>query len=293
MSLSNPRILFGMHSITPVRRSDGKPYGIMKVVGTAGIGLTADLEQLFAGSNKFAWAAEAKTFQSEVSMKVKQYPDFLFELFLGATVTATNTDTTGIISEFANVKGSTIKDASNGISGIAIGSGNKAQLKAGRYLIVATAAGTADVFAYSDVDFLRGTDGDFANDLLRVGQIDVSSATDTSMSAAWGLEFTKVGTPAFTVGDTAEFVVAPPAAAGGADIEIGKSGSTIPAFAAYIVAQKRATGEIFTIMAWNVVANGLPINLEENAYSQPEVKLIALYDSTRNGVFKIKAYNPS
>jgi len=293
MSLSNPRIIFGLHSITPVRRSDGLPYGIMKVVGSAAIGLTSDLEQLFAGSNKFAWAAESKTINSEVSMKVKQYPNFLFELFLGATVTATNSDSTGIISEFANLSGSSIKSASNGISGIAIGSGNKGQLKAGRYLLVATAAGTADLYLLSDVDILRGTDGDYTNDTLKIGSIDVSSATDTSLSAAWGLEFTKVGTPAFTVGDTAEFVVAPPAATGGADIDIGKAGATIPAFAAYIVAQKRATGEIFTIMAWNVVANGLPISLEENAFSQPEVKLIALYDSTRNSVFKIKAYNPS
>jgi hypothetical protein len=142
----------------------------------------------------------------------------------------------------------------------------------------------------SDVDIQRGVDAVYANDALKIGSIDISAATDAQ--ANLGLSFTKVGTPAFTVGDTASFVVAPPSTSG-ADIVVGKAGTVFPAFGAMIVSQKRATGEIFTIKAYNVVADGMPIKMEENAFSQPEVKLACLYDQAQDAVFKIKAYLPA
>lgn len=290
MSLSNPRIIFGIHSLTPYARANRAPYGIMKVIGSAALALTADLEQLFAGSNKFAWAAESKTVNAELTVKIKQYPDFLFELFLGATVTAIAADAAGTVSELADVNGTSIVDAANGLASITVIGASKANLKFGHYLLIATAAGTADLYLLSDVDIQRGVDAVYSDDLLKIGSIDISAATDAQ--ANLGLSFTKVGTPAFTVGDTAKFTVAPPSQSG-ADIVVGAAGTTFPAFGAMIVAQKRATGEIFTIDAFNVVANGLPISLEEQAFSQPEVKLACLYDSAQDAVFKMKAYNPA
>ena len=59
MSLTSPRILFGLHSITPFRRTDRKPYGILKVVGSASMSLTAETENdeiencLAAGCNGY------------------------------------------------------------------------------------------------------------------------------------------------------------------------------------------------------------------------------------------------
>jgi hypothetical protein len=95
MALGNPRIIFGVHSISPYNRTTKMPYGILKVIGSANLALTSDIEQLFAGSNKFAWAAEAKTVNAELTAKVKAYPGFLFELFLGATVTDSGVDSSG------------------------------------------------------------------------------------------------------------------------------------------------------------------------------------------------------
>lgn len=291
MAQTPSRIIFGLHSITPYNRVTKKPYGIMKVVGSASIGMSSDLEKLFAGSNKFAVAAEAKTVDAEVNLKVKEYPDFLFELFLGATVVKTSASATGSVTGFVNVKGTSIKNASNGLSAVAVtASTGDAQLKEGKYVIVATGTATADIYAYSDVDFNRGTDMVYMDDLLKVGTIDLSSASADIV--ALGLTFTKTGTPAFEVGDTAEFEVTPPHA-GVSDILIGSSSTTFPAFGAIIVAQKRSTGEIFRIEAFNVVASGLPIALEEQAYSQPEVKLAALYDREKDGVFKMRAYTPA
>lgn len=288
---SPARILYGIHSITPYNRVTKKPYGIMKAVGSASLNLSSDLEQLYAGSNKFAIAAEAKTVNAELSLRVKEYPNFLYELFLGATVVASPADAAGSVIGFVNVKGTSIKNVTNGISAIGvIPTTGKAELKEGKYLIVATGALTADIYGYSDVDFNRGTDMVFMDDSLKIGTIDLTSAS--ADVAALGLSFTKAGTPVFVAGDTAEFEVTPPSD-NVADILIGGSATTFPAFGAIVVAQKRATGEIARIEAFNVVASGLPIALEEQAFSQPEVTLAALYDRSKDGVFRIKHYSPA
>lgn len=289
MALDQPRILFGIHSFTPFERLTHKPYGIAKVIGSASVGLSSDLEQLFAGSNKFAWAAEAKTVNAELNVKVKEYPNFLFELFLGAQVSENIADGSGTVEGYVNVKGTSIKDASNGLSAITVDTA--ANLKYGKYLLVATSADEADVYLLSDIDIQRGVDGSYTNGLLKVGAIDIGTATQDD-GATTGLSYTKTGTPNFTVGDTAEFYVRPPSLSS-VEITVGAAGATFTAFGAYIVAQKRATGEIFTIEAFNLIASGLPIALEEQAFSQPEVKLAALYDSEKNCVFKMKHFTPA
>jgi hypothetical protein len=111
MSLSDPRIIFGIHSISPYNRTTKLPYGILKVIGSANLALNSDLEQLYAGSNKFAWAAENKTVSAELTAKVKAYPGFLFSLFLGATVSDAGADTAGTISTITNQNGSSIVSA--------------------------------------------------------------------------------------------------------------------------------------------------------------------------------------
>jgi hypothetical protein len=290
MSLSSPRILFGIHSICPFSRTTGQPYGLAKCVGSASLALTSDLEQLFAGSNKFAWAAEAKTVNSELTMKLKEYPNFLFELFLGATVTDNAPAASGDVSTAVNVLGTSVINVTNGL-GVTLDSGSKANLKYGKYVLVATGTAAADIYLLSDIDMLRGADLTYINDTLKVGTIDVSSATQDN-GAVDGLSFVKNGTPAFTTGDTAEFYVRPPSS-DSADIVIGKASTVFPAFGAYIVAQKRSDGSIFDIEVYNAVANGMPIPLEEQAFSQPEVKLACLYDSAKDAVAKLKHYIPA
>lgn len=86
MALTENRILYGVHSITPFSRGNtalakGLPYGILKVIGSGSLSLSSDIEQLFAGSNKFAWAAESKPVSAELAAKVKAYPGFLLNCF--------------------------------------------------------------------------------------------------------------------------------------------------------------------------------------------------------------------
>lgn len=293
MSLSNPRILYGIHSISPYNRSTKMGYGILKVIGSANLALSADLEQLFAGSNKFSWAAESKTISTELTAKVKAYPGFLFELFLGGSVTDNAADTAGAITTITDQYGGSVVNASTGIASVAVLSASKANLKFGKYVVKATSTTAVKLYAYSDIDGLRGTDQAYVDDTLEVsGPHTITSGADTDVTA-FGFKFTGgSGTIGMTVGDTATFEIKPPST-GSSDIVVGSSGTSLPNFGALLYAQKRATGEMFEIDAHNCVGGGLPISLEENAFSQPELKMTCLYDSALDRVFTIRHITPS
>lgn len=298
MALSEPRILYGIHSITPWSRGNtslakGLPYGILKVIGSGSLALSADIEQLFAGSNKFAWAAESKTVNAELSAKVKAYPGFLFELFLGATVTDSGVDAAGATANFANGQGTSVFQATTGIASVSvIPTTGAPDLKFGRYVLKATSTSAVKVYLRTDIDITRGTDASYVGDDLEVsGPHTITSGANTDV-AGLGLRFAGgSGTIALVVGDTAIFEVKPPSSKSSL-IKIGGAADSFPEFGADLLAQKRATGELFEIMALKCVGNGLPMALEENAFSQPELKAICQYDSVEDAVFKIRHFVP-
>lgn len=292
MSLADPRIVYGVHSISPYNRSTKLPYGILKVIGSASLALNSDLEQLFAGSNKFAWAAENKTVSSELTAKVKAYPGFLFSLFLGATVTDAGADTSGTVSTLTNQNGSSLL-AATGLASVGVLAASKANLKFGKYVIKATSATAFKIYLLSDIDITRGTDGAYVDDTLEVATVTGVATGANSDVAGLGLRFVGgASATAFTTDDTASFEVLPPSSKS-SSIVVGKSTDTFPAFGALLLAQKRSTGEMFEIDAHNCVGGGLPINMEENAFSQPELKMTCLYDSVLDRVFTIRHIVPS
>jgi hypothetical protein len=210
MSLSDPRIVYGVHSISPYSRTTKLPYGILKVIGSASLALSSDLEQLYAGSNKFAWAAENKTVSSELTAKVKAYPGFLFSLFLGATVTDAGVDTAGTISTLTNQNGSSML-AATGLASVAVLVASKANLKFGKYVIKATGAAAFTVYLLSDIDIARGTAGAYTSDSLDVATVTGVATGANSDIAGLGLRFTGgASATAFVTGDTASFEVLPP-----------------------------------------------------------------------------------
>lgn len=291
--LSQPRILYGIHSFTAASRLDGTPYGMLKVVSGGNIALTSEIEKLFAGSNRYAWAAENKTVDTEFTCKVKAYPNFLFELFLGATATDASNDAAGTVSTVTNVKG-TSAVAAAGIASISVKAAQKANLKFGKYIIKVLTSTTIGIFLLSDIDANRGTDVVYTDDSLQLtlSTITIAAATGVDIDSL-GLTITGGAGPiAMTVGDTAEFEVLPPSSKN-TNIVVGRSTDTIPAFRALLLAQKRATGEMFEIFAPNCVGGGLPINLAENAFSEADLKVAILYDQSQDKVFSIRHIVPS
>ena len=277
-------------SHVPYRRSDRLPYGILKVLGGGTLSLTAEYEELFGGSNKFAWAIEAKTVTSEFTATVKSMPDFMFEIFLGASVTTTAASATGTVGTIANTNGTTVADASTGIASATAKSGSETDLKTGLYVVKAVSSTTVDVYCYTDIDFLEGTDLTYQDDALKV----TASALTITASAAvevpnTGIELTGgSGVIALTTGDTAFFEVAK-AHGGISDIVIGQSATTFPAHGQLCLAQKRSNGDIFEIEIYNALAAGFPIPIEETVFSIPELTVKLVYDSTLDAVAKIRA----
>lgn len=292
--LSQPRILFGVHSISPYSRLDRTPYGILKVIGKASIALNSSVEQLYGGAQRFPWAAETKTIGSEITCQVKAYPGFLFTLFLGATSTDNAAEALASVTALANQLGTSCFQATTGIASVQVKTGSEKDVKFGKYLVVAASATTVNVYCYSDIDFARNTAIVFQNDALKVNASALTIVASTAVTIpSCGITLTGgSGTIGMTTGDTCYFSARPENTLS-SDITIGGSNASFPAFGAIMLAQKRSDGEMFEVEAFNVIGSGMPLGLEEMKFSMSELKMDCLYDSVADAVFKIRHVVPS
>jgi hypothetical protein len=294
MALSTPRTIFGVHSATPYSRTNGLPYGILKVLKGSSLNISGDLVKLTGGSSKYPWQIEEGLLKAEIGLKVSEYPDFLFELFGGKAPTAASTDTTGTVSTLTDKYGTTLV-GSTGIASIGItASTGAAQLKFGKYVVKAVSGTTVDVYLLSDIDIARGDDATYQNDALKITASALTITTGgTIVIPNTGLEFTGgAGTIGMTTGDTATFEVKPPSTASMA-VTLGATSDTFPEFGMLMVAKKAGDSRMFEVDALRVKGAGIPIQFEENSFSMADIKAEAFYDSTENAVMKIRAISPS
>ena len=293
MSLSDPRIIFGVHSVSPYSRTTGEFYGIMRVLGGYSISLSGELVKLNGGSNKYPWAIEDGLITAEMSLKVSEYPDFLFELFLGKAPTSVGVDSAGTVSAVTNKNGTSIVAATGLASVSVIPTTGAANLKFGKYVLKYASATTLNVYVSSNIDFARGTDEDYDSDVLLTqvsGTITTGGNTDL---ATLGLRLVGgAGTIAFTAGDTATFEVLPPSTKS-MSVDVGSNSDVFPEFGAIVMAKKRGNLEMFEIDAVRCKGVGLPLGLEQNAFSSAEIKVECFYDSTLDKVLSIRHVSPS
>lgn len=291
MSRSAPRSLFGVHAATPYSRTTGLPYGELRVMKGSSLSLSSELVELTGGSSKYPWAVEEGAITAELTLNVGQIEDFMIELFLGKAPTALTTEASGNVSTVANKKGTSIVNASNGLSTVVATSADETDLKFGKYALVATAATTADLYLLSSIDRGRGTNVDFLTDAMKIEAIVLTSATH--VSAATGLTFTKAGTPVFTVGDTATFEVRP-VNSGGMTVRVGGvADQTFPEFGILIYAQKRGNQEMTELDIFRCKAAGMPLPFEMGAFAGFEVKVKCMYDETLDGLFDMRHVKPA
>lgn len=289
MGLSDPRVIFGIHSFSPYRRSDAKAYGIVRVLKDSSLSLQGELIGLNGGSNPYEWAVETGKITAEMSLKFSEYPDFGFELFLGKAVTVNAAETSGNVSTLTNVKGTSVV-AATGIASVSALSGSEADLKFSKYVVVVVTSTTVNVYGYSDVDFTRGSDGSFQDDNLKLlaSNLTITTTTDTNVPNH-GVKLTGgAGTIGMTVGDTATFEVRP-INAGSITATIGSPTDVTPEFGAIVVAQKRGDGSMFELDAFKCRSVGLPLGFQEKAFSEADAKAKLLYDSAKGGVFAMRA----
>jgi len=294
MALSNIRYVYGVHSFAPYSRTTGEFYGIARVLGGSSVSLSGELVKLNGGSNKYPWAVEDSTITAEIALKVKQYEDFMFELFLGKAPTAVAADSAGTVSSIVDKYGTSVV-ASTGLASVSvIPTTGAADLKFGKYVVKAASATTIDVYVSSNIDFARGSDADYQNDLLKVTVSPVTITTGGNTDIAnLGLRFVGgAGVIAFVVGDTATFEVKPPSS-GSMSVNIGANADVFPEFGAVMYAKKAGDLAMFEIDAYRCKGVGMPLGLEENAFSEAEIKAEAFYDSAKDGVLGIRHIIPT
>jgi len=297
MALPQPRSIFGVHSVTPYNVNTGEFYGTAKVLSSSSLSLAGELIPLNAGSSKYPWAIEDGLITAELSLSFAQYDDFLIELMLGKKPTANAAEAAGSVTTLTDKSG-VVVDATTGIASIGVKSGSDADLKFTKYVTKIISGTTVDVYAASDADFARGTDGAFENGLLKItaSPLTIPDSGATVEIPGYGLEFTGGSgivnlETAGAIGDTATFEVRPPNSAS-MDVVIGASTDVFPEWGAIIMAQQRGSAEMFEIDLYRVKAAGLPIGFTTNEWSNAEVTAQAFYDSTRNGVFSMRHVSP-
>lgn len=291
MSLSADRIIFNIHSICPVNRTTGLPYGILKVLGDASLTLSAESVDLYGGSNKFPWASEVTQIQSQFTANVRALPDFLFELYAGGSASTTAASATGTCGTLTNKVGTSVMNGTTGIASATLKSGETSELKAGRFIVKAVSATTVDVYAVTDLDFTDGTDVSFQNDALKITASPLTITASTAVEVPnTGIELTGgSGTIGMTEDDVAYYDVAP-AHGGISDITLGQSGITFPEHELFIYAAERSDGSKFEIHAYKATSSaGIVIPLSQGGFGITDLTAKLLYDSTAGKVADIRA----
>lgn len=291
--LSTARTIFGVHSVTPYNTVTKLPYGTAKVVGECSVALSGETVKLMGGPSKYPWDIQDGAINADVSLKIKEYPDFLFELFLGKAPTPVGVDANGTITAIANGKGTSVV-AATGIATATVKAANKTDLKFTKYVVKATDATHVDVYAMSDADFNRGTDKSFETDGLKITAAPLAIAQGAPVEIpGFGIELTGgAGIIALVADDTATFSVLPPSSSS-MSVTIGGTADTFPEFGLILMAQKKSDGSMFELDIFRAKGIGLPIAFAEKAFSEAEIKIQAFYDSAKDGVFKATTVKPS
>lgn len=294
MGLSKPNILYGVHQISAYNPLTGDTYGTARVLGSANVTLAGEQVSLTGGSNAYPWDSQDGAITPEVSINLKEMPDFMIELLLGKAPTVVADDAGGV-DALVNVNGVSVLDAVTGIDSVGVKTGSEADVKFSKYLVKVVSPTTVDVYAYTNVDFRRGTDKVYEDDLLK---ITATPLTITTLGVAtevpgFGVELIGgSGTIAMTADDTADFF-SYPASLEKMNVRIGGDGDTVPEFGLMIAAQKQKDGTMWIFDLFRASAIGLPFNMGEKAYNEAEITLSLSRDEDKDGVFDIYRLKPA
>lgn len=293
MSLSNPRVLYSIHAVTPYNISDGLFFGTFRVLKGSTFTLGGEIIELRGGSNRFPWANEDGNITADLQINCAEYPNFLFELFLGKAPTSITAEANGNCSTLTNKKGTSVV-AATGIATATVKAAEKADLKFGKYVVKVVDSTTVDVYASTNIDFQRGVDKDFQDDLLKITATPLKITTSTAVEIPdFGIELTGgAGTIALVAGDTATFSVRPVTTKTSMTAVFGGLSDVFPEFGTLLYSAQRGNGEIFETDVYRVKSIGLSLGAQEKAYSEYSVTGKASYDSDRQGVFDVRHIAP-
>ena len=282
MATGSNKTIFGIHSITAYDINTKEIYGQSLITGNLSMNPNAEIIELNGGSSAFAWDTEQGQASSEVSLTLREIPNWFYKAMYGVDVTVNAAEAGGAISEaLANANGTTVQGIA-GVDSVAISTAG--DVKSGKYTVVAASATTVDVYVSSNIDFGGAvTFVDGANK-VNATPLTITAGGNTTL-AGFGIDLVGGAGPiAMTPGETAFFEVRG-INNGSEKVTVGASGVVSPQFGLYAYAQKRGTGEIFNLDIFRCKAYGFPINLTEKEFAEFEVTLTMSYDCDRDGIF--------
>lgn len=288
MPLSQPRVNFGVHSFSAFRRDNGVPYGPqLRVLNGSTFTLEGNNVELFGGSNRFAWAIEEGDTNASFEFSVSEYPNWLFEVFGGKAPTQGTAEASGNASAAVNKRGTSMVSAAGLLPTVTVTT--PANLKFGRYTILATAANAFKVFASSDVDFGRGAPLAILDDTMEIASFTgVAGSGSTHAITGLGITLTAgASAAAFVVGDSATFEIRP-VNTFNREVKIGGIADILPEFSAVLYLQKRASGAVFECEVYKLKGSGISLGAERKAYSQNDYSALASYDAVENAICRIR-----
>ncbi|MGR3179923.1 MAG: hypothetical protein ACUZ8E_17925 [Candidatus Anammoxibacter sp.] len=289
MPLSQPNTVFGIHSVTPYDLVTKEPLGIFKVLGSAQFNLEGEVIPLQGGSSPYNWDVEDGNVTSEISITIREFPSALYEAFLGRALTSNSAEALAAISSaIVNANGTSVV-AATGLASVGVKSGSEVDVKTGKYVVKAVSATTVDVFSYSDVDFGKGADKTFEDDLLKITATPLTIVQASSVDVpGFGIELTgDSGTIAMVTDDTAIFDTRAQNT-GSESIVIGSITDRFTTVGLYMVGQRKGTGELFAIDVYRAKGVGVPFPFSEKEWMESEITLMSFYDADRDGVFSIE-----
>lgn len=278
MSIEKVRDFFGIKYVIPYNLTTFQPIVVLRVVGEISFENKVDQIELKGGDTQAPWDVEFGQPSPTLKGTLLEYPGEIFQIMetCTKTVVSSSSPSGSISTSPTNGQGVSIIAGSNGISSVTIS--QAASLIFGRYTLVATGAQTLDLY-------IAGLVGTY--DTIQ-GRVVASISTTTSGTvaiAAAGISLTVVGTPNFTVGDTAYFEVQP-INTGTTTVLIG-AGTSPSSFGVRCVFPRKTDGVLHYIDVFNVSARGLAWMGKSRQFSSFDIEWKPLARSSDGAVYQV------
>lgn len=262
MAIEKVRDFFGIKYVIPYNLTTKKPLAVLRAVGEISFENSVSAVNLVGGHAEAPYDVEYGQPEPTLTGTVREYPAELFQIMETCDVTENAAEASGAFDASpTNAQGTSIIHATNGIATIAISTA--ADLIFGRYTLVATGATTLDLHIAGLVNAFEDIDG-------KVNTASISTTTAGSVAiAGTGITLTVVGTPNYTIGDTA-FVDVRPINTGSTKIVVG-TGTVPSSFGVRCIFPRKSDGVLHYIDVFNVSARGMSWNGVSREFSEFEI----------------------
>lgn len=277
MSIEKVRDFFGIKYLIPYNLTTMKPLAVLRAIGEVSFENSVDAVKLVGGHTEAPYDVEYGQPEPSMSGTVREYPAELFQIMEVCGVTAGTAEASGALdSSPTNAQGTSIIHSVNGIATITITTA--ADLIFGQYVLVATADQTLDLHINGLSDAFLDIDGKV------VESISATTAGTVAVSGV-GISLTVVGTPHFTVGDTA-YVDIRPINTGSTKVLVG-AGTTPSNFGVRCVFPRKSDGVLHYIDVFNVAARGMSWKGVSREFSEFEINWSPLARTSDGAVYRM------